>query len=70
MRPRHPSSAEMGSENYRGYYQFVWQGEWKAEYVVRLNNAGTFVFPATRIEATYAPEIFGECPIRKLRVEP
>jgi len=66
----HPSSAELGSESYRGYYQYVWQGEWKAEYVLRLNNAGTFTFPATRIEAMYAPEIFGENPIGELQVAP
>jgi uncharacterized protein YfaS (alpha-2-macroglobulin family) len=64
-----PSSAELGSESYRGYYQYVWQGEWKAVYLVRLNNAGTFTFPATRIEAMYAPEIFGESPVAELRVE-
>jgi hypothetical protein len=29
---------------------------------VRLNNAGAFQFPATRVEAMYAPEIFGEAP--------
>jgi hypothetical protein len=29
---------------------------------MRLNNAGTFQFPATRVEAMYAPEIFGEAP--------
>ncbi|HEY8025569.1 MAG TPA: MG2 domain-containing protein [Burkholderiaceae bacterium] len=67
---RYPSSAELGSESYRGYYQFVWQGEWKAVYVVRLNNAGTFTLPATRIEAMYAPEIFGESPIEELQVAP
>jgi uncharacterized protein YfaS (alpha-2-macroglobulin family) len=29
---------------------------------VRLNNPGTFKLPATRVEALYAPEMFGERP--------
>jgi len=29
---------------------------------VRLNNPGTFNLPATRVEAMYAPEMFGEIP--------
>jgi len=32
------------------------------EYTVRLNNEGTFLLPPTRVEALYAPEMFGEIP--------
>ena len=29
---------------------------------MRLNQAGTFQLPPTRVEALYAPEMFGEMP--------
>jgi uncharacterized protein YfaS (alpha-2-macroglobulin family) len=29
---------------------------------VRLNNEGRFSLPPTRVEAMYAPEMFGEVP--------
>ena len=32
------------------------------EYTVRLNNPGEFHLPTTRVEAMYAPEMFGELP--------
>jgi hypothetical protein len=57
-----PSYVERGSDSYRAYYARVAAGEWDLSYTVRLNNAGTFRFPATRVEAMYAPEIFGEAP--------
>jgi hypothetical protein len=37
---------------------------------VRLNNAGTFVLPQTRIEAMYSPEMFGEIPNEAFHVSP
>jgi uncharacterized protein YfaS (alpha-2-macroglobulin family) len=40
------------------------------EYTVRLNNPGTFLLPATRVEALYAPEMLGECPNATMVVEP
>ena len=52
-------------EGHRGW---VGAGEWDLSYTVRLNNAGTFQFPATRVEAMYAPEIFGEAPNVTLEV--
>jgi uncharacterized protein YfaS (alpha-2-macroglobulin family) len=57
-----PSYVERGNDSYRAYYARVAAGEWDLSYTVRLNNAGTFRFPATRVEAMYAPEIFGEMP--------
>jgi hypothetical protein len=53
---------ERGSEAFRAYYSFVPKGTWIVEYAVRLNNAGSFQLPPTRVEAMYAPEIFGELP--------
>jgi len=55
---------------FRAYYAFVAKGRFKVEYTVRLNNAGRFELPATRVEALYAPEMFGELPNRPLAVDP
>lgn len=65
-----PVFEERAAESYRGYYRTVPQGQWQVEYTVRLNNAGTFEFPPARVEAMYAPEIFGETPIEPLLVQP
>ena len=47
---------------FRAYYRFVPKGKFTVEYTLRLNNAGKFQLPATRVEAMYAPEMFGELP--------
>lgn len=57
-----PSYIERANDSYRAYYRWVPRGTWSIDYSVRLNNAGTFELPATRTEALYAPEIFGESP--------
>lgn len=57
-----PSYVERAADSYRGYYRWVPRGSWSTEYSVRINNAGEFRFPATRLEAMYAPEIFAEIP--------
>ena len=41
----------------------------RIDYNPRLNNAGG-AMPATRVEAMYAPELFGEAPDAKFVVEP
>ena len=46
------------------------KGNWSVEYSVRLNNAGDFGLPETRVEAMYAPEMFGETPNAKVSVTP
>ena len=55
-------------EAFRAYYRFVPKGHWSTEYTLRLNNPGTFVLPATRVEAMYAPEMLGELPNAPLTV--
>jgi uncharacterized protein YfaS (alpha-2-macroglobulin family) len=57
-------------EGFRAYYRFVPKGHWTIEYTVRLNNPGLFLLPATRTEAMYAPEMFGELPNATLAVKP
>jgi uncharacterized protein YfaS (alpha-2-macroglobulin family) len=53
---------------YRAYYAYLPKGSFKVEYLVRLNNAGEFGLPPTRVEAMYAPEVFGEAPNARLSV--
>ena len=65
-----PAYVERGFEAFRAYYAFVPKGAFAVEYTVRLNQAGRFEMPATRVEALSAPEMFGEAPNRPLSVAP
>lgn len=60
---------ERSFEFYRAYYQFVPKGVFRTSYTVRLNNAGEFNLPATRVEAMYMPEMFGEIPNAKMSIK-
>ncbi len=53
----------------RSYFVFVPKGKWSVEYTVRFNATGTFELPATRVEAMYAPEMFGELPNAPLQIQ-
>ncbi len=57
-----PIFEERSFEAFRAYYEFVPKGTWTVQYTVRLNNAGRFKLPPTRVEALYHPEAFGEAP--------
>src|SRR5205823_1965486 len=57
-----PAYQERAFDAFRAYYRFVPKGTLTVEYTVRLNQAGRFVLPPTRVEALYAPEMFGELP--------
>lgn len=59
---------ERSFEALRVYYEFVPKGTWTVEYTVRLNNDGVFNLPETRVEALYAPEMFGEAPNRTIEI--
>jgi uncharacterized protein YfaS (alpha-2-macroglobulin family) len=63
-----PAFEERSFEAYRAYYEFVPKGKWTVEYTVRLNSEGLFQLPPTRVEAMYAPEMFGEIPNEVLKV--
>ena len=65
-----PAFIERLHDAYRVYYRFVPKGRFRIEYTVRLNNPGRFDLPATRVEAMYAPEMFGEIPNAAVRVGP
>ncbi len=57
-----PLFIESSFESYRAYFDYVPKGTFTLEYLVRLNSPGTFNLPATRVEAMYSPEMFGELP--------
>ena len=59
---------ERSFESFRAYYEYVPKGSFKLEYTVRLNNVGEFAMPPTRVEAMYAPEMFGEVPNARVKV--
>jgi uncharacterized protein YfaS (alpha-2-macroglobulin family) len=65
-----PAFEERTPEAFRAYYRYVPKGRFLAEYTVRLNNPGTFGLPPTRVEAMYAPEMFGELPNAEWTVQP
>ncbi len=65
-----PTYEERSFEAFRVYYDHVPKGTWTVEYALRLNQAGAFSLPPTRIEALYAPEVFGESPNEAIEVHP
>jgi len=65
-----PAYEEKSFEAYRSYYRFVPKGKFTTEYTVRLNNVGQFGLPPTRVEAMYAPEMYGEVPNGVVEVKP
>ncbi|TAN52553.1 MAG: hypothetical protein EPN21_03605 [Methylococcaceae bacterium] len=64
-----PAFEERRFEAFRAYYQYVPKGKWSVTYNLRLNNPGRFELPPTRVEAMYAPEMFGELPNLPVEVE-
>jgi hypothetical protein len=65
-----PAFEERSFEAFRVYYEYIPKGNWTVEYTIRLNKAGKFQLPTTRVEALYFPEMFGEIPNSVLKVEP
>jgi uncharacterized protein YfaS (alpha-2-macroglobulin family) len=65
-----PTYEERSFEAFRGYYEYLPRGTHVVEYTLRLNNAGRFALPPTRVEAMYSPETFGELPNAVLEVAP
>ena len=64
-----PAFEERSFEAFRTYYEYLPKGKSKIEYTLRLNNVGDFALPPTRAEAMYAPEVYGELPNARLKVE-
>jgi uncharacterized protein YfaS (alpha-2-macroglobulin family) len=65
-----PAFEERTFDSFHAYYRFVPKGKFSLEYTIRLNNDGAFQLPTTRVEAMYAPEMFGELPNDKFTVMP
>jgi hypothetical protein len=49
--------AERRNDSWRGFFSWVPRGKFTVSYVMRLNGAGRFGLPPTRVEAMYSPEI-------------
>lgn len=64
----YPAYTERGLGFFRAYYSYVPKGHFWFEYTLRLNNPGKFSLPPTRVEAMYAPEVFGQYPNASLTV--
>ncbi|WP_431469270.1 MG2 domain-containing protein [Sphingosinithalassobacter sp. LHW66-3] len=57
-----PSYVERDRDAWRAYFRWMPRGSVTVSYVVRLNTAGRFHLPPTRVEALYSPEIFAAVP--------
>ena len=65
-----PAWQERRFDRFQAYYEYIPRGRFSLEYTLRLNNEGSFRLPATRIEAMYAPEMYGEAPNAAFVVNP
>ncbi|AJP73473.1 alpha-2-macroglobulin family protein [Sphingomonas hengshuiensis] len=57
-----PNWTERGRDSWRAYFGWVPRGTFTVSYVMRLNSAGRFSLPSTRVEAMYSPEIRAALP--------
>ncbi|HEX8572761.1 MAG TPA: MG2 domain-containing protein [Allosphingosinicella sp.] len=65
-----PSYIERGNDSWRAYFGWLPKGRTVVEYALRLNGAGRFQLPPTRVEAMYSPEIHAALPNRPVVVAP
>jgi hypothetical protein len=65
-----PAYQERGFESFRAYYTLVPKGTFVVEYTLRLGPSGRFLVPSTRVEALYAPDVYGETPNAPVVVMP
>ncbi|MEO5866575.1 MAG: alpha-2-macroglobulin, partial [Sphingomonas sp.] len=57
-----PSYVERGNDAWKAYFAWVPRGTFTVAYTLRLNTAGRFSLPATRVEAMYSPAIRAQIP--------
>ncbi len=57
-----PAYVERARDAYRGYFEWVPRGKFAVSYTMRLNGAGRFSLPPSRVEAMYSPEIRAQVP--------
>jgi len=65
-----PTFEERAQDAYRAYYEYLPKGMTAIEYTLRVNRTGSFAVPPTRVEAMYAPDVFGELPNPTVEVAP
>ena len=65
-----PDFVERPFDAFRAYYEYIPKGKFEVEYTIRLNQAGVFQLPTTRVEALYEPEMLGELPNAPFEVAP
>ena len=58
-----PAYVERGNDSWRGYYAWVPRGRFQASYMLRLNGAGHFHLPPSKVEAMYTPGIRAMAPV-------
>jgi len=61
---------ERAASAWRAYFQYLPAGKHTLEYTIRLNAAGKFQMPGSRVEAMYSPDRAGELPVSTLDVAP
>jgi alpha-2-macroglobulin len=65
-----PVYEERAADAYKAYFEGLPRGRHVVRYSVRLNSAGRFGLPPSRVEAMYAPENFAELPLAPVEVQP
>ncbi len=60
---------ERTESKWRGYFNFIQKGSYEITVSFRLNQVGSFEVPGARMEAMYSPDLFGEAPFWKMKVE-
>ena len=62
------SYTESSHGSWRAYFDWLPRGTTVIEYTMRINTAGTFALPPSRVEAMYAPAIRAQLPIAPVTV--
>jgi uncharacterized protein YfaS (alpha-2-macroglobulin family) len=65
-----PSHREVRDDRVVTYFDKIEPGMYRVSYLARATSIGGFVVPPTRIEAMYAPEIYGRTAATTLTVRP
>ena len=63
-----PSWTESQRGSWRAYYQWLPRGSTSIEYTLRLNGAGRFNLPPSRVEAMYSPAIRAQLPVAPMQI--
>ncbi len=63
-----PAYVERRNDSWRAFYGWVPRGAFSASYMLRLNGAGRFSLPPSRVEAMYSPAIRAQLPVAPMTV--